>query len=966
MRKSLRIRLTVYFVALVMIPLLLVGAIGTWQTYNTQVTQALEAQGQVAKRVSEQVSHFIQSRESELRALTGVRGLGSASLTEQTNLLSSLFSQQSEYEELVLVNSRGRELVYLSRTRLITAQDLGSRVGADEFEKPKETGNEYFGNVVFDEATGEPSMSISIPMFNLQTGSLTHVLIAKIRFKAVWDIMARADVIGSGIVYMTDNENFVVAHANPSVVLQRTNIKLPVSNSFTTGLGNNNVAMAIEKIAFGEQTFFIVAEQPASEALALAVNNIILTLGATLFAIVLAGFLGVLAARQITDPIGDLAQTAQLISEGDLTQTPKVTSEDEIGALAKAFNKMTEQLREIIASLESRVAERTRNLELAAEVGRSVSQVRALNEMLTDAAEIIRAQFDLYYVQVYLVDASQTNLVLQSGTGAVGKELIERRHRLPIGTASINGRAALEKNPVVISDTTSSLLFKPNPLLPETRSEMAVPLMIGDQVVGVLDMQSARANALSQDALPAFQALAGQLAIAIQNANFLAETEKARAEVESQARRLARAGWQDYLDAIHRPEQTGFVFEQDQVLPLEADIMPPAEPGTLAASIALTGEQVGALMVEVEPERQTPQAVELVNVVARQVAQQIENLRLLETAERYRFEAEQAARRLTREGWKEYFHAKADQSIGYLYDLREVKPSEPESALETESALAVPIKVRDETIGKLAIFDLDAADPETLDLINTVSERLAEHIESLRLFDQTQIALSQTERLSAASLRFAQAADLQELVKIAVETLAIPGINRALLDSLTFNAANEMEKLTVLASWWSGSGHEPTAVGTSLSTETMKALSLFAGKEPVFFSDAFNDPRIDPATLEFLKQRNIRAVASLPLFTGAQQIGALLLESEEPHTFLDDEIRLFTAMGPQIATVLENRRQFERAQRQAEREAMLNAISQKIQSATSVEAVLQIAARELGHALGAPRAIAQLSMKDAR
>jgi GAF domain-containing protein len=88
------------------------------------------------------------------------------------------------------------------------------------------------------------------------------------------------------------------------------------------------------------------------------------------------------------------------------------------------------------------------------------------------------------------------------------------------------------------------------------------------------------------------------------------------------------------------------------------------------------------------------------------------------------------------------------------------------------------------------------------------------------------------------------------------------------------------------------------------------------------------------------------------------------LQAEEPHNFSQDETRLFSALAPQIATVLENRRQFEKAQKQADRESALNVISQKIQSATTVEAVLQIAARELGHALGAPMTIAQLSMKD--
>ncbi len=169
---------------------------------------------------------------------------------------------------------------------------------------------------------------------------------------------------------------------------------------------------------------------------------------------------------QIVRPIRKLTDVANAITTGDLNATAEIKSLNETGILANAFNGMTSQLRETLASLEQRVAERTRNLELAAEVGRTVSQVRALDVMLKDAAELIRKQFDLYYVQVYLADPSQTNLILQSGTGSVGEQLINRRHRLTLNTNSINGRAAIEKKSVVISDTTASATFKPNPLLP--------------------------------------------------------------------------------------------------------------------------------------------------------------------------------------------------------------------------------------------------------------------------------------------------------------------------------------------------------------------------------------------------------------------------------------------------------------------------------------------------------------------
>jgi GAF domain-containing protein/HAMP domain-containing protein/F0F1-type ATP synthase membrane subunit a len=453
---------------------------------------------------------------------------------------------------------------------------------------------------------------------------------------------------------------------------------------------------------------------------------------------------------QIVRPVRALTSVATAVSQGNLNIKADVQATDETGVLADAFNFMIAQLRESFATLEERVAERTRNLELAAEVGRTVSQVRALDIMLTDAAELIRKQFNLYYVQVYLVNPSQTYINLQAGTGSVGLELLGRNHRLPLNTGSINGRAAVEKKSVVISDTTTSATFKPNPLLPNTRSEMAVPLLIGDKVVGVLDMQSEKTGSLNQDVLTAFEALAGQLAIAIQNATFLAETEQARAEVEAQARRLSRANWVDYLDAIHRSEMTGFMFEKNTITPLTQDEQTQQpDANVMAAPISITGESLGNLVVEMEGQSPISRTSELVNTVARQVAQQIESLRLLESAERYRLEAEEASRRTTREGWKDYVQANANESLSYYYDLREVRPHHSDEDQPSEaSTVTLPLKVRDEAVGSLAIMGIAPDDTASLELANAVAERLSAHIESLRQYGQTQQALATTQRLA--------------------------------------------------------------------------------------------------------------------------------------------------------------------------------------------------------------------------
>jgi GAF domain-containing protein/HAMP domain-containing protein len=610
----------------------------------------------------------------------------------------------------------------------------------------------YIGQPEFDASTQTYAINMAIPVQDERTGKMIGVIRTTYRLAAFQQILGNVHFGQTGVTDLIFANNELVGSDTPHESLDaNTQAQLKSLTGDYAQIIFDGIPQVVSKVPvvssdtgmkyINNLGWTLVTSQEAAEALAPVATQTQTTLFVSLGVLLVALLLGLLAAQYLAGPIIRLTAVASQVAAGDLTIQAQVTSQDETGILASTFNKMTAQLRDFIGTLESRVAERTRNLELAAEVGRTVSQVRALDVMLTDAAELIRKQFDLYYVQVYLADPGQTYLNLQAGTGRVGTELLQRNHRLPLNTDSINGRAAVEKKSVVISDTTTSATFKPNPLLPNTRSEMAVPLLIGNKVVGVLDMQSEHAGSLSQDVLPAFEALAGQLAIAIQNANLLAEAEQARAEVESQARRLTRSNWMDYLDAIHKPEETGFLFEQNKISVLtQAEETQTAEnSNALVAPIAVTGEALGNLVVEMEGQSPISRTSELVNTVARQVAQQIESLRLLDSAERYRFEAEQASRRLTREGWTDYTNANADKSLSYIYDLKEVRPYNQDGDQQAEeSALSLPLKVRDETVGKLVVQGLGSNDRDSIDLANAVAERLGAHIESLRLSQQTE------------------------------------------------------------------------------------------------------------------------------------------------------------------------------------------------------------------------------------
>ena len=197
------------------------------------------------------------------------------------------------------------------------------------------------------------------------------------------------------------------------------------------------------------------------------------------------------------------------------------------------LNQKNQELQAFSRSLETRVEERTQDLALASEIGRIISQIQDINILLKATVSLIRERFDLYYTQIYIVDSTQNVLVLRAGTGTVGETLIAQHHMLDIDERSTNGRAVFRKEPMIIPDTEKSDFFRPNPALPDTRSELSVPLIVDEEVVGVIDLQSNQVNGLSEENLAAFRVLAGQLAVAIQNARLVREMESTTAFLDS-------------------------------------------------------------------------------------------------------------------------------------------------------------------------------------------------------------------------------------------------------------------------------------------------------------------------------------------------------------------------------------------------------------------------------------------------
>jgi signal transduction histidine kinase len=145
------------------------------------------------------------------------------------------------------------------------------------------------------------------------------------------------------------------------------------------------------------------------------------------------------------------------------------------------------------------------------------------DRLLTAAANLTKESFDLYHAHIYLLDETNDTLVLRAGAGEIGRRMVEEGRKIPLTGNSIVARAARERDVVNVNDTRVSPDFLPHPLLPDTRSELAVPMIAGERPLGVLDVQADKAGRFQPEDVQVYKILAAQLAVAIQNAYFFTE-----------------------------------------------------------------------------------------------------------------------------------------------------------------------------------------------------------------------------------------------------------------------------------------------------------------------------------------------------------------------------------------------------------------------------------------------------------
>ncbi len=319
---------------------------------------------------------------------------------------------------------------------------------------------------------------------------------------------------------------------------------------------------------------------------------------------------------------------------------------DEEGHILRWYgaNQDITERREAQATITRRATE----LEAVANVSAVAATIVEPEELLQQVVDLTKARFDLYHAHIYLLDKDMDQLTLSNGAGDVGQKMVAEGRQIALSREkSLVARAARDKKGVVINDVQSEPGFLPHPLLPATRAEMAVPLIARDEVLGVLDVQADRVNRFMEEDINIFTTLAAQIAIALQNARSLIQSEKAVKELQELSRRLTREGWQEYF--TERKDRLTYSYDRQQKAPVsEAGSEPtvfPEDARLITQTLQIQGASVGQLRLEIS-EQYGEDESELLTAVTERLSAHLENLRLAEAAEKDRAAAEKRSQEM--------------------------------------------------------------------------------------------------------------------------------------------------------------------------------------------------------------------------------------------------------------------------------------------------------------------------------
>ncbi len=555
------------------------------------------------------------------------------------------------------------------------------------------------------------------------------------------------------------------------------------------------------------------------------------------------------------------------------------------------------------ARLYAEAQHRAAQLQIAAEIAREANSTLALEDLLEQAVNLVRERFQFYHASIFLLDDTGHYMVVRASTGEAGKQMLARGHKLAIGSASIVGQTAARGKPVVVNDVSKSDIHHFNPLLPNTRSEMGIPLKAGDEVIGVLDIQSEVTNAFTEDDVRILQIMTDQLAVAVINAQLFAETQR-HIEHHRALHQIttAAASAISIEDAIrHTTEMLANNMQEGMVAFLK-----PEQSGEVLQVVALASNKV-----PIPPEAQNAQIHLGEGAVGKAAA----------TGEPI---------------------AISDPNA----------PLEGTLSVNARTQIAVPLVYRGRLLG---VLDVESPSPNAYgeaerEMLVTLANSLAAILANIGLLEQVRQRSEELETLYEITSAAASEVDLDTLLQLLTSKVQ-ERLDLLHCGVILFDEDGQFG--TITASTTAPNAPKIDVIGTKISTNMPLIQEMLQTKKPVVCRDTLHDERV-AAMLPIIKQRGASQVIMVPLLAREEIIGILGLDIEDPkREITENELMLLEQIAHQIATSIEVARLFKQAVRTAEREHLLAEITAKLRATNDPMVIVQTAVEEMRRALNA-------------
>jgi signal transduction histidine kinase len=552
-----------------------------------------------------------------------------------------------------------------------------------------------------------------------------------------------------------------------------------------------------------------------------------------------------------------------------------------------------------------------------------VNETTSSNTSVDDPAQPLRA------------DRSSRSAVLKIG----GPE--ERTRREPAAMRTHSGSAWGSFFDAIHHQERFGFLADPSGIQPidegcdqtqEPAARLEAPIEVDGETIGQLRVDRNPDRLWSEDDVALVNTVVQQLAQQMETLRLLDEAERSRQGAEEAFQRLAHQGGRNrveeaeilgrlkkYQNEVTQNDSLGFVFDCQSIQPLRSGFQVNSPENLLNVSLSLPGSSAGNIILEGEREWSAEEE-DLAETIANRLARQVENLRLLEESNHYRGEAEQAVRRMTSESWRAYFENASTQVMCFQYDQNKVNPNIDANLFDEANAMAHPLTVREEVIGKVAIVDPVVDPREASGLVDVIAGRLSSHLEGLRLAEQREQALVETELLYGISARLSTAQSLEEALSSVSEPARETGARDSRLFFVTLDERGMPEGLTLAAIWYPEEGAQliPVNAHFLLGDHPTYWQILKDPNSPLLIEDVLTDPTLTDEARELLTKTGARAAAVLPLVITGRWVGAIFINWEQPHPFSDQESRLYASLSRQAAVVVNNRLLLEQTRKRAQ------------------------------------------------